>query len=315
MSIKEKYIVKSIDTYLCKDWLLNKHYAKRLCSISYSFGLFIDDVLNGVITFGMPPSSTLGQSICGEKYKNYVLELNRLVVNDDLEKNVLSFFVSNSINKLPKNKIIVSFADLNMNHNGYIYQATNFIYTGLSSNTSKLIDKYGNEFHFRNIGHYQKNNKLNVSLIKRRLNEDLINKKDIANFLRLNKKEFTNTYLENKLNIPKTTIEHWFRLDSGFSFPTIEHWIKLKELLNFDDYYDKQMLSFEMIPDSNEIIKKLELKKIDILPKHRYVYFKGNKTFKRQCKNNLKLEILNYPKGENKRYDASYKTTIQTELF
>ena len=150
------YSVKSIDSYECKDWLLNKHYAKRLCSISYSFGLYFKNILQGVCTFGMPPSSTLAESICGKELKSNVLELNRLVVNDNLPKNCLSYFVSNSIKKLPNNKIIVSFADSNMNHNGYIYQATNFIYTGVSSNTSKLIDKEGKEFHFRNIGHKQK---------------------------------------------------------------------------------------------------------------------------------------------------------------
>jgi uncharacterized membrane protein len=310
------YIVKSIKSELCKEWLLNKHYAKRLCSISFSFGLFNkENILMGVITFGMPPSSTLSSSICGEKYKINVLELNRLVVNDGLPKNTLSFFVSNSIKKIPDNKIIVSFADANMNHNGYIYQATNFIYTGYSSNTSKLIDKDGKEFHFRNIGHYQKNNRLNVNLVKRRLNENLIDKKEIAKYLRSNKKNYKNKDLEKNLNIPKTTIEHWFRLDNGFSFPTIEHWIKLKQFLKFDDTYDIKMLAFEMIPDTKEIIKKLMLKSVEILPKHRYVYFKGDKKFKRECKKYFKLEVLDYPKGANKRYDTSYKPTIQTEIF
>lgn len=307
--------VIKIKNYECKDWLLNKHYAKRMCSISYAYGLYIDKLLCGVITFGMPPSSTLSESICGNEYKEYVLELNRLVVNEGLPKNALSFFVSNAIKKLPNEKIIVSFADSNMSHNGYIYQATNFIYTGVSSNTSKLIDKFGEEFHFRNIGHYQKNNRLNVGLVKRRLNEYLINKKEIANYLRDNKKGIKNTELEKELSIPKTTIEHWFRLDSGFSFPTIEHWVKLKEFLNFDDLHDKKMLDFEMIPDSNEIIEKLELQKIDILPKHRYIYFKGSKTFKQKCKQNLKLDILEYPKGQNKRYLNEYKPQVQGLLF
>lgn len=307
--------VKSIENYETKEWLLKKHYAKRMCSISYAFGLYVDNVLSGVITFGMPPSSTLSESICGKEYKNYVLELNRLVVNEGLQKNALSFFVSNAIKQLPNNKIIVSFADANMNHNGYIYQATNFIYTGLSSNTTKLIDKFGDEFHFRNIGHYQKNNRLNVGLVKRRLNEELIDKKEIANYLRDNKKGYKNTVLEKELNIPKTTIEHWFRLDTGFSFPTIEHWVKLKNFLEFDDLHDKKMLDFEMIPNSLEIIKKLELKKIDILPKHRYIYFKGSKTFKQKCIKSLRLNIKQYPKGENKRYICSYKPTIQTKLF
>ncbi len=303
-----------IDDY--REWLIKKHYAKRLCSVSYAFGLFDENnVLVGVITFGMPPSSTLAQSICGERFKSYVLELNRLVVNDGLPKNALSFFVAKSIKMLPSESIIVSFADANMNHNGYIYQATNFIYTGTTTNTSKLIDKFGDEFHFRNIGHYQKNNKLNVALTKRRLREDLIDKKEIANYLRDNKSGFKNSVLEKELKIPKTTIEHWFRLDGGFSFPTIEHWLKLKDFLGFDETHDEKMLSYEMIPDAKEIIEKLELKKVDILPKHRYILFKGSKSFKKNCIKNLKLQMINYPKGGNKRYDSSYKPSVQLSIL
>lgn len=307
--------IVSIKKEIYQEWLLKKHYAKRLCSVSYAFGLYIDGVLNGVCTFGQSPSSNLSNSILDIDCKKFVLELNRLVVNDNLKKNTLSFFVSQSINKLPSNKIIVSFADANQGHHGFIYQATNFIYTGETSNTSKLIDKDGHEFHFRNIGHYQKNNKLKVNLVKRRINEELINKKEIANFLRKNKKDYTNKFIEKNLNIPISTIEHWFRLDAGFSFPSIEHWIKLKNLLNFEDTYDSKMLSYELIPDANEIIKKLELKKIDILPKHRYIFFKGNKTFKKNCYKNLKLNILPYPKGNNKRYDNSYTPAVQLAIL
>ena len=62
--------IESIKQEECKDWLLNKHYARRMCSISFSFGLYIDNILSGVCTFGMPPSSTLAESICGKYYKD-----------------------------------------------------------------------------------------------------------------------------------------------------------------------------------------------------------------------------------------------------
>ena len=39
MSIKEKYSVKSIKPSETYDWLKNKHYAKRIPSISYAIGL------------------------------------------------------------------------------------------------------------------------------------------------------------------------------------------------------------------------------------------------------------------------------------
>jgi len=314
MSIKYKYSVRSIETYLTKDWLLHKHYAKRMCSISYAFGLFKDNIMEGVCTFGMPPSSTLAESIAGNDYKKYVLELNRLIVNEGLEKNTLSFFVSNAINNLPKPTIIISFSDQNMGHSGYIYQSTNFIYTGQSSNTSKLIDKNGDEFHFINIGHYQQNNKLKVSLVKRRLNEENIDRIQIANYLKKYKGNYTIKQLD-KIFGYKDTCGHWFRTDAGFSFPNVDDWLKLKELFNFDNTFDELMTKYEMIPDANEIIKKLQLKKVDILPKHRYLFIHSNKVFKKKLLRNLKLKIEPYPKGDNKRYDASFKPTTQIELF
>ena len=133
------YLVKSIKSELCKDWLLNKHYAKRLCSISYSFGLFNNKILIGILTIGKPASNPLCIGVCGEKNKDYVYELNRLCVNDNLPKNCLSYFVSQCLKKLPT-MILVSYADTSMNHNGYIYQATNWIYTGLSAKRTEKYD-------------------------------------------------------------------------------------------------------------------------------------------------------------------------------
>lgn len=123
----------------CKEWLLYKHYAKRLCSVSFAFGLYQDNVLEGVCTFGKPASPCLCVGVCGKLNSKYVYELNRLCVNDDLPKNTLSFFVAQCLKKLP-NLIIVSYADTNQNHIGYIYQATNFLYTGLSAKRTERYD-------------------------------------------------------------------------------------------------------------------------------------------------------------------------------
>lgn len=132
MSIKDKYFVKSIDNYETHDWLLHKHYLKRLPSISYAFGLFQNIKMIGVLTFGNAVPNQMKKSICGEKFMNDVYELNRLCVDDNHEKNLLTYFISESFKLLPKPLIIVSYADLENGHNGYIYQAANFIYTGLS---------------------------------------------------------------------------------------------------------------------------------------------------------------------------------------
>jgi len=41
--------------------------------------------------------------------------------------------VGQSLNQLPKPSIVVSYADTAQGHVGYVYQATNWIYTGLSA--------------------------------------------------------------------------------------------------------------------------------------------------------------------------------------
>ena len=67
----------------------------------------------------------------GGGYKDIVLELNRLCI-DGNGKNLASYFVSKCFGLLPKPQIIVSYSDTSMGHHGYIYQALNFVYTGLS---------------------------------------------------------------------------------------------------------------------------------------------------------------------------------------
>lgn len=132
MSIKDRFTVKSIKPKQTYDWLLYKHYAGRIPSISWAFGLF-DDLLQGVCTFGTPASSTLLRGVCGERWSDHVIELNRLVINDHCPTNTGSYFVSQCLKRLPKPKIIVSYADTGQGHIGKVYQACNFIYTGLSS--------------------------------------------------------------------------------------------------------------------------------------------------------------------------------------
>jgi hypothetical protein len=123
--------VLPINSFEVEPWLLQKHYAKRMCPISYAFGLYDDEKLVGVVTYGVPSSSALRMGICGSEYIDNVLELNRLCC--DSQKNMASLLVGRSLQMLPKPLIVVSYADTEQGHVGYVYQATNFIYTGLSA--------------------------------------------------------------------------------------------------------------------------------------------------------------------------------------
>lgn len=113
-------------------FLLGIHYAKRTPSISWAFGLMVDGYLEGVITYGTPSSSPLRQGLAGAEYSGNVIELNRLCLKTNT-KNHASILVSRSLKLIHENKIVVSFADISQGHTGVVYQASNFLYCGLSA--------------------------------------------------------------------------------------------------------------------------------------------------------------------------------------
>ena len=199
MSVRE---IKAYETY---DWLLKKHYAKRIPNIMFAFGLYQGRELVGVVTYGMPASPFLCKGVCGVEYRDKVLELNRVVLKDN-EKNLASFFVSKTLKILPSPRIVVSYADTSKTHVGYIYQATNFLYTGM---TVARTDVDTGEAHSR---HYQ-----GLDMTKRK-----------------NRSQ-----------------------------------------------------------------------------KHRYVYFVGSKTQKRQLRKKLNYDVLPYAKGDVRRYDTSANFSTQ----
>lgn len=128
--------VMPIEPHQTYAWLLKKHYAHRIPSISYAFGLYDESSLIGVVTYGVPPSGNLKKGIAGDKYAKIVLELNRLVLSESAPKNSASCLIGRSLKYLPNPSIVVSYADTEHGHIGFVYQATNFIYTGLSAKRS-----------------------------------------------------------------------------------------------------------------------------------------------------------------------------------
>jgi len=90
------YEIRKISYQDTKPFILNIHYARRMPSISYSFGLFFKNCLVGIVTYGTPASPALCRGICGEQNKHLVLELNRLVLKNNV-KNEASFFGSKII--------------------------------------------------------------------------------------------------------------------------------------------------------------------------------------------------------------------------
>ena len=154
--MKDDFYIKRVDYKTAMDIVVKYHYMHRTAPCSFAFGLyskkekdntslFSADKLIGVIVYGTPSSAPLRMGICGIEEKNNVIELTRLWIEDNTPKNVESFLIGNTI-PLVNKEILVSFAEGDIGHLGIVYQATNWIYTGLSAKrtnwTIKGIDKH-----------------------------------------------------------------------------------------------------------------------------------------------------------------------------
>ena len=141
--MQSEYEIRQIPFSETKHWILNIHYAKRLPSISYAYGLYRHDEMVGMVSYGTPASPSLCKGICGEEHRSKVIELNRLVLRDNLP-NEASFLVSRSLKMLPKPKVVVSYADVGGQfHAGIVYQATNWLFTGTTRPRTDMAGKDG----------------------------------------------------------------------------------------------------------------------------------------------------------------------------
>jgi len=185
-----------------KLFILDIHYAHRMPSISYAFGLFDGEELIGVCTYGKPASPSLCVGVCGKENSKYVWELNRLVLKYN-RPNEASWFVSRTLKMLPRPMIIVSYADTAQNHEGIIYQATNFYFTGTTKPRTDMAGKDGKHSRhhlgdktkrvYRSAKHrYIKfiGSKVEKKRFLKALNYPIINKKELKNrYMNYEKKE------------------------------------------------------------------------------------------------------------------------------
>lgn len=137
----ENWRIMQIPIARAQSLIVRHHYLHRRAPCSIAFGL-IDPNWNvrGVVMYGTPSSAPLRSGIAGKDYADKVIELTRLWVDDSAPRNGESYLIGNTIRRAGK-PIVVSFADTDQGHIGIVYQATNWLYTGLSAKrTNWTID-------------------------------------------------------------------------------------------------------------------------------------------------------------------------------
>lgn len=230
-TIPETYYVERIPDEQTHEWLLKKHYMHRVPAIIiHSFAMYerATKIMVGVCTYSLPARGfNDGYGVFGkdETYKVPTFELSRLCVDDGLPRNALSFFVSKTFRFFDHPTCLVSYADGNSGHHGYIYQATNWLYCGIAEASEIFMDKRtGKPIHRRTLS-------------------DMLGE---------------------------------VHLDS------LPEWIDLQH---------------------------------EAGGKFRYFQLLGDKKQKAEMRKRLTWKVEPYPKGDNERYDSSYKPNVQLPMF
>ncbi|HZA25353.1 MAG TPA: DNA methyltransferase [Dehalococcoidia bacterium] len=119
-----------------------------------AFGVFTAGRLLGAMTFGVGPTNAF--SLVEAAKPDECLTLSRLWLSDELPRNSESRFIGIVTRALTRNtrlRFLVSYADPSQGHFGTIYQATGWVYTGLSQATPLYDIGDSRHYHSRSLSH------------------------------------------------------------------------------------------------------------------------------------------------------------------
>jgi len=135
------YKINKITKVQCKEILIKYHYLTKETKTFRSginYGLFLNGMLIGCAIYHCPsvPETVKGCFGLNRNEQSGFYELGRLALDPNhYKRNLTSWFLSKTIKLLRKEinvRAILSYADSEL-HTGYIYQATNFKYYGLTA--------------------------------------------------------------------------------------------------------------------------------------------------------------------------------------
>jgi hypothetical protein len=152
-------IVKVIPSKIANEFVKKHHYSGKVVPNSnLHFGCFLDNSLQGVMSFGPSINKKGTINLVKDTKWNEFIELNRMAFSDLLPKYSESRCISVAIRLIKKNaphiKWVISFADGTQCGDGTIYRASGFKLVSIVDNTSLRINpKTGEAVHIIQAHH------------------------------------------------------------------------------------------------------------------------------------------------------------------
>jgi hypothetical protein len=146
--------IQPIPFVVAKKLITEHHYLHSLPGgTMLTFGAFLDQHLMGALAFGAGPQKAF--SLVKGAIRHDCLALTRFWLDDRLPPNAESRVIGIVMRALKRHtyvKFVVTYADPAQKHVGIIYQATNWLYTGLSKMTPFYDIGDGIPKHSRSLG-------------------------------------------------------------------------------------------------------------------------------------------------------------------
>jgi hypothetical protein len=145
--------VERISFDVAKNVILPNEYLGSMGSASHCFGLYFGEYLASVVCFGSTAGTNVAASVCGPEHASKVTVLVRGATEPWAHEHSASYLIPRACDMMAaKGKpIIVAYSDPAGGEVGTIYQACNFLYTGMTSGSQRYRDPDGKLHNTRQI--------------------------------------------------------------------------------------------------------------------------------------------------------------------
>ena len=138
--------VAAVSTRDVDEFCHRYHYTDTAGNQTWRWGLWFGPMLLGIVAYNLP-TPTVCESVFGAANQEHVWHMGRLALADAAPKNCESRLIGGSLRAIQKDYQsvwgILTYAATDAGHIGYVYQATNALYTGLGGKTTYFTDRSG----------------------------------------------------------------------------------------------------------------------------------------------------------------------------
>lgn len=140
-----KAVVKPISYDSANAVISQYEWLGNMGTTEYAFGIFWDDCLAGTVCFGRTAGTNVYSSVCGVQYANHAITLCRGACVHWAHEHAASKLISTACRMMMKHgyNIFIAYSDPLAGEIGTVYQASNWIYCGMTSATEKFITPDG----------------------------------------------------------------------------------------------------------------------------------------------------------------------------